>query len=211
MTGRARRVPKEASLSHVQPAEKTSSLPKKTGTLATVPEVKDQNHRSRSNAAVAPIKVNKEAYTVRDILRGKRPPSSPKAASKQGPTLTRSKSSCGPAPGFTRGTDPGFARVISPSAPSAPPPPVQPAEPIGKPTGLRKPSPKLGFFDAVRSYCFAGNCSLQLDSASTTNFVSNNISFLLVVCAATMLLLRPNYEFVDYEQSGSMLIATVDT
>lgn len=160
MTGRARRVPKEASLSHVHPVEKTSLLPKRTGGLPTVPEVKDPNHRTRSNAAVAPAKVNKEAYTVKDILRGKGPPSSPKAASKQGPTLMRSKSACA-VPGLPRATDPGLARVNVTPAPSAPPQPVQPTESIGKPTGLRRPSPKLGFFDAVCSYSHVSYCTFK--------------------------------------------------
>ena len=154
MTGRALRVPKEPSLTDVHPVEKAPMLSKRSGALPTVPEAKDPSHRTRPNSAVVTIKVNKETYTVRDILRGKGPPSSPREASKQGPTLMRSKSACAvPVP---RAPEPELSRVIAPSVRPLPVQPVDPlsSEPVGKPTGLRKPSPKLGFFDAVRLFSF---------------------------------------------------------
>lgn len=146
MTGRARRVLKEPSLSHVHPVDNTSLSSKKLGMLPKVPEVKDSNHRTRSNSTVGPSKTNKEP-PVRDTLRSKGPPLSPKAALAQAPTLTRSKSVCA-VPGLPKATDSVYSRRI---APSAPPPTSLPGEPAGKPTGLRKPSPKLGFFDTGRA------------------------------------------------------------
>ena len=135
-------------MSHVHPVEKAPTLSKRSGALPTVLEVKDPSHRTKSNAAVVPVTPRKQIYTVRDILRGKGPPSSPRVSSKQGPILMRSKSACA-VPGLPRTTDSGLTRVIAPSAPPPPLPHVKPSEPVGKPTGLRKPSPKLGFFDAV--------------------------------------------------------------
>ncbi|KAG0577772.1 hypothetical protein KC19_5G180600 [Ceratodon purpureus] len=137
MIGRTQRVPSEPSSSHVHPVKKAPMPSKRLAKLPTVPEVKYSSHRTKSYATVVPVKPVEGIYIARDILGGKGTPLSPREAPKKGPTLLRSKSACGE-PGLLRAADRG-------------PPPVQPSEPVGKVTGLRKPSPKLGFFDAGRA------------------------------------------------------------
>lgn len=119
---------------------KTSVFTKKLRELQKVPEVKQLG--GRASASVGSDKATKGVYTVRDMLRGKPPPPSlsSKDTMKHVPVLTRSKSAL-TAPALPRTSVHGLLKEIAPS----------PTEPVyaAKPTGLRKPSPKLGFFDSV--------------------------------------------------------------
>lgn len=140
------------SSSHVPSPKKPSIFSKKPLALPAVSDVKDPSTRARSTHAAAPM-VEKQApkgpvYTVRDMLQGKGPSLIRRDSVGQGPTLTRSKSAFS-APGLSRVAGAGPMRVVQPVAPLTAEPPAVAAQP----TGLRKPSPKLGFFDSVSSHC----------------------------------------------------------
>lgn len=152
LAGRLQKPASTPSSPHVPSPKKTSIFSKKPLALPAVSEVKDPSTRTRSTHAAAPI-VEKQApkgpvYTVRDMLQGKVPSSIRRDSVGQGPTLTRSKSAFS-APGLPRVAGAGPMRVIQPVAPLTTEPPAVAAQP----TGLRKPSPKLGFFDSVCSHC----------------------------------------------------------
>jgi hypothetical protein len=118
-------------------SQKTSAVPKRLGGLPTVPEVKEGSNRVHTTASDTTIN---GVFTVRDMPHAKEVLSSPCMDSrKQVPRLTRSNSAM---------VVPGLVIGLSASTGDNGPTPAEPLS-ADKPSGLRKPSPKLGFFDSV--------------------------------------------------------------
>lgn len=134
MTGRARRVPKEPSLSHATVLKKDTLDSNRSVAELNVPD------RMRSNMPLISVKVNDEVCTVGEVFRLRGPSPSSKIDQRQAPSLMRSKSTHSGVPGLPRAADAEVARDTAPSQS------VASSQSLRKPSGLRKPSPKLGFF-----------------------------------------------------------------
>ncbi len=142
MTGRGQKASTPTLPEQVLSSGKIPAASKKLKGLPAIPESKGSS--IRVNNPSAPAGSEKGTKGVRDMPHAKggkggaSPPAS-KDSSTQVPILTRSKSSIS-------------VSVLQNPAPSPAnddvPPRTEPPYPA-KPTGLRKPSPKIGFFDSV--------------------------------------------------------------
>jgi len=129
------------SQQHVHTSGKTFAVPKRPRGLPTVPAVKDPIKRVDSSAVFGSDTTIKGVFNVRNTFHAKDTSSPTCTASiKQVPSIPRSKSATLP---------PGLVKCLPGSIQDAVLPPAE-AFHTGKPSGLRKPSPKLGFFDSVR-------------------------------------------------------------
>ncbi len=129
------------SQQHVHTSGKTFAFPKRPRGLPTVPAVKDPIKRVDSSAVFGSGTTIEGVFNVRNMFHAN-DTSSPTctASKKQVPSIPRSKSATPP---------PGLVKCLPGSIQDAVLPPAE-AFHTGKPSGLRKPSPKLGFFDSVR-------------------------------------------------------------
>jgi hypothetical protein len=129
--------PNTSALQCRHTSQKTSAVSKRLGGLPTVPEVKEGSNRVQTTASDTTIN---GVFTVRDMPHANEVLSSPCMDSrKQEPRLTRSKSAM---------VVPGLVIGLSASTGDNGPTPTEPLS-ADKPSGLRKPSPKLGFFETV--------------------------------------------------------------
>ncbi|CAM6064207.1 unnamed protein product [Sphagnum tenellum] len=135
------------SQQHVHTSGKPFALPKRPRGLPTVPAVKDPIKRVDSSAAFGSDTTIKGVFNVRNLFHAKDTSSATCTASKmQVPSIPRSKSATPP---------PGLVKCLPGSIQDAMLPPAE-AFHTGKPSGLRKPSPKLGFFDSVPNHSSIG-------------------------------------------------------
>ncbi len=139
MTGRGQKASTTILPEQALSSGKIPAASKKLKGLPAIPESKGSS--IRVNNPSAPAGAEKGTKGVRDMphAKGGKGGASPPASSTQVPILTRSKSSIS-------------VSVLQNPAPSPAsddvPPRTEPSYPA-KPTGLRKPSPKIGFFDSV--------------------------------------------------------------
>lgn len=174
MTGRARRVPKEPSLSHATVLKKDTLDSNRSVAELNVPD------RMRSNMPLISVKVNDEVCTVGEVFRLRGPSPSSKIDQRQAPSLMRSKSTHSGVPGLPRAADAEVARDTAPSQS------VASSQSLRKPSGLRKPSPKLGFFDTVSSFYRACGYTHNIVAASCTIPIPKLI-FLLIYRANNLI------------------------
>ncbi|KAH8949006.1 hypothetical protein BDL97_10G007700 [Sphagnum fallax] len=130
------------SQQHVHTSGKPFAVPKRPRGLPTVPAVKDPIKRVDSSAVFGSDTTIKGVFNVRNLFHAKDTSSATCTASKmQVHSIPRSKSATPP---------PGLVKCLPGSIQDAMLPPAE-AFHTGKPSGLRKPSPKLGFFDSAQA------------------------------------------------------------
>ncbi|CAK9859096.1 unnamed protein product [Sphagnum jensenii] len=135
------------SQQHVHTSGKPFAVPKRPRGLPTVPAVKDPIKRVDSSAVFGSDTTIKGVFNVRNLFHAKDTSSATCTASKmQVPSIPRSKSATPP---------PALVKCLPGSIQDAMLPPAE-AFHTGKPSGLRKPSPKLGFFDSVPNHSSIG-------------------------------------------------------